>query len=132
MARLPALVLLVTALVVLVISLIAMGVLLIGHEKLPFFAGADCSVHRERNEQRESRQNQPLMVLLTSTPPFCCAVVARDDEQTRHDTHVYKMVLRRIKPTERCYKERHVERLSTMDNATKGRDTYETDRPAVL
>ena len=57
------LVLVMTALVVLVMSLIAMGVLLIGHEK-PFFAGAGCSVHRERNEQHENRQNQPLMVLL--------------------------------------------------------------------
>jgi hypothetical protein len=82
MAELSAiLVLLVTALVVLVVSLIAMGLILIGHEKLPFFAGAGCSVHRERNEQHASRQNQPLMVLVTSTPPFCCAVVARDDEE---------------------------------------------------
>jgi hypothetical protein len=50
--------------------------LLIGHEK-PSLPGAGCSVHRERNEQHESRQYQPLMVLLTSTPPFCCAVVAQ-------------------------------------------------------
>jgi len=65
MAGLPAiLVWLVTALVVLVVSLIAMGLLLIGHEKLPFFAGAGCSVHRERNEQHASRQNQPLMILV--------------------------------------------------------------------
>lgn len=53
-----------SVILVLVVSLIAMGLLLIGHEK-PFFASAGCSVHRERNEQHESRQNQPLMVLLT-------------------------------------------------------------------
>jgi hypothetical protein len=70
------LVLLVTALVVLVVSLIAMGLLLIGHEK-PSFPGADCSVHRERNEQHKNRQNQPLMVLTIRAPPFCCDTVAQ-------------------------------------------------------
>jgi hypothetical protein len=77
MAGLPAvLMLLVTALVLLVVSLIAMGVLLIGHEK-PFFASADCSVHCERNEQHERRQNQPIMSCEFCLPPSCRAAVAQ-------------------------------------------------------
>src|SRR5215469_15703712 len=42
------------------------------------------------------------------------------------------MILRRIEPTERCYKEQSNESLSTMDDATKGRDTYETSGRTVL
>ena len=55
-----------------------------------------------------------------------------DDEQTEHNTHMYKTMIRRIEPTERCYEERLYEGLSTMDNATKRRETYEMDIPTVL
>jgi hypothetical protein len=76
------------------------------------------ALHRERNKQHECRQNQPLMSCEICIPPSCCAV-AHDDEQTRHETHVYKTMLRRIEPTERCYDERDDEELRTMDDATK-------------
>src|SRR6266566_8432155 len=61
--------------------------------------------------------------LLSAAP-----LVRSDDEQTRYETHVYTMMLRRIKPTERCYEELRYEGLSTMDNATKKRiPTKRTD-----
>jgi len=41
-------------------------------------------------------------------------------------------MLRTIEPTERCYKERDDEELRTMDVATKKRETYKADMPAIL
>ena len=122
---------LVTALVMLVMSLIAMELLLIGHEKLSFL-DAGCPVHHGQTSSMKAGRISPSWF---SYPEYLLSATLRwrsDDEQTRYDPHVYKMTLRRIEHTERCYDKRDYEELSTMDDATKGRDTYETGRCTVL
>jgi len=132
MAGLPAiLVWLVTALVVLVMSLIAMELLLIGHEKLSFL-DAGCPVHHGQTSSMKADRISPSWYYY---PEYLLSATLRwrsDDEQTRYDPHVNKMMLRRIEPTERCYEERRYKGLSTMDNATKRRDTYKTGRRTIL
>ena len=65
---------------------------MIGHEK-PSFPGASCSVHRERNEQHESKRNQPLMVLVPERLLSAAQLVRSDDEQTKHDKQYDKTML---------------------------------------